>query len=113
MSSGRRLRIFMAKLRAQFARDKATREFNDEMQVHLQLLTERYLGQGMPLETARQAARRQFGNSSLLQERHKEARSFLSLSAWCRDVQYGGRQLLRNPLFTIIAVSSLALGNRS
>ncbi len=46
----------------------------------------------------------------MLRERHREARSFLSLSAFRRDVQFGARQLARNPLFTVIAVSSLALG---
>jgi predicted permease len=64
----------------------------------------------MPAEEASLAARRQFGNSSVVRERHREARSFLSLSALWRDVRFGARQLARNRLFTAIAVSSLALG---
>ena len=110
MSTGRRLRILVAKLKTLFAQPRIHREFDDELQAHLQLLTERYLRQGMSLEKASQMARRQFGNSSLLRQRHRDARSFLSLSTFRRDVQFGARQLARNPLFTAIAVSSLALG---
>jgi len=110
MSPGALLRVFAAKLKARFTLDKANREFDDELQAHLQLLTEQYLRQGMPAEEACLAARRQFGNSSLVRERHREARSFLSLSAFFRDVRFGARQLARNPVFTVIAVSSLGLG---
>jgi predicted permease len=110
MSPGAWLRVFAAKLKARFAQDKANREFDDELQAHLQLLTEQYLRQGLPAEEAGLAARRQFGNSSLVRERHREARSFLSLSTFWRDVRFGARQLARNPVFTVIAVSSLGLG---
>ena len=110
MSAYRLLRIFLAKLRTSFTQNKANRELDNELELHLQLLTERYLRQGMPPEDARQAARCQFGNLGLLRERHREARSFLALSTFRRDVQFGARQLARDPLFTIVAVSSLALG---
>jgi predicted permease len=104
------VRIFAAKLQGLFSRGNVNREFDDEVQAHLQMLTERYLRQGLPPEQARQAARRQFGNSSLLEEQLRGARSFLSLSACRRDVLFGARQLARNPLFTAIAICSLALG---
>lgn len=110
MSLGAWLCIFAAKLKARFAQDKENREFDDEVHAHLQLLTEQYLRQGMPAEQARLAAWRQFGNPSLVRERHREARSFLSLSAIWRDVRFGTRQLARNRVFTVIAVSSLGLG---
>ena len=97
MSLGAWLCVFAAKLKARFAQDKENREFDDEVHAHLQLLTEQYLRQGMPAEQARLAARRQFGNPSLVRERHREARSFLSLSAIWRDVRFGARQLGRRP----------------
>jgi hypothetical protein len=110
MSPGALLRVFATKCKTRFVQDKENREFDEEMRAHLQLLTEQYLRQGMPAEEASLAARRQFGNFSLVRERHREARSFLSLAAFLRDVRFGARQLARNPLFTAIAVSSLALG---
>jgi hypothetical protein len=110
MSARGAVRIFVAKLRALFSQGKRNQEFDAELQTHLQMLTERYLRQGLPPEQARQAARRQFGNFSLLEEQIREARTFLSLTAWPRDVRFGARQLARNPLFTAIAVCSLAMG---
>lgn len=94
----------------QFRGDKLARELNDEVQAHLESLAERYRDRGMSAEDARQAAQRQFGNASLVQERYREARGFFWLSAWWRDVRYGARQLARNPLFAMIAIASLALG---
>ena len=93
MSLGAWLCVFAAKLKARFAQDKENREFDDEVHAHLQLLTEQYLRQGMPAEQARLAARRQFGNPSLVRERHREARSFLSLSAIWRDVRFGALKM--------------------
>ena len=59
---------------------------------------------------AASAARRQFGNSTLLQQRHRELRTFLSLSTLQRDLRFAVRQLRRNPTLTFVAITSLALG---
>ena len=105
-----RLRVFAAKLQGLFRRRKADCEFDDEMRAHLGLLTERFLRQGMLPGDAARAARRQFGNAVLLQQDQRELRTFLSLETLWRDVRFGARQLRLNPLFTTIAVLSLALG---
>jgi predicted permease len=85
-------------------------DFDDEIQVHLNLLTERMIQQGMSPEQAIHAARRQFGNITCLQEKQREMQSFPSLEALWRDLRYGVRQLRLNLLFTTVAVLSLALG---
>ena len=104
------LRVFAARCRAFFAKGGADSDFGDEIETHIQMLTERYLRQGMPPKEAAAAARRQFGNTTLLSERWRETRSFLSPSALWRDVRFGARQLQRNPLLTTVAIVSLALG---
>jgi hypothetical protein len=78
MRAMRALRVLSARLRALFAQRRANCESDDELQQHLQLLTDRFVSQGMSRKDAADAARRQFGNAALLQQRQREARTFLS-----------------------------------
>ncbi|HEY2013981.1 MAG TPA: ABC transporter permease, partial [Bryobacteraceae bacterium] len=103
-------RVFAEKLQWLLGRRKADYDFDDEMRAHLHLLTERYIHQGMAPEEAARAARRQFGNAALLEQDHREMRTFQTLDTLWRDLRYGARQLRMNPLFTAVAVLSLALG---
>jgi len=104
------LRVFMAKLRALFGQRRSSDELEDEIQVHVQMLKERFIIQGMEPSDAEAAARRQFGNPTLLRERHHEQRTFSLLATLVRDLHFGLRQLQRNPMLTCVAIASLALG---
>lgn len=105
-----RLLIFAAKVRAFFAQSKANREFDEELEEHLQLLRERFVTQGMSQEDADTAARRQFGNTTFVHQQQREARTFLSPSTLWRDLCFGARMMRKNPGSTAAIVIALALG---
>src|SRR5215475_1386834 len=105
-----RVRTLVAKISELFAWARSGKDLEDEIQVHIQMLTERYLRQGMDPRDAASAARRQFGNSDSLRERHYAQASFGTLTVLWRDLRFGARQLLRNPILTCIGITSLALG---
>jgi predicted permease len=85
-------------------------DFHPELQEHLRLLTERYVRQGLSPEDAASAARRQFGNTTLLQEQLHHMQGVPRLESLWRDCRFGCRALLRNPTFATTVVLTLALG---
>jgi putative ABC transport system permease protein len=104
------LRAMAARLRGLFGDRRADQEFDDEIQAHLELLTERYVRRGMRQEEATQEARRQFGSTTLLKEASREMRRIRLIDTLVQDLSFGARMLLKHKGFTTVAALSLTLG---
>lgn len=105
-----RVLTFVSKLKALFTQRRADNAFDEEMTMHLEMLAEKYEREGMSTKEAARAARRQFGNATLLKQRQRESRTTMFFANVWRDVRYGVRQLAKTPVFTIVCILTLALG---
>lgn len=82
----------------------------EEMRQHLEEKTERLMGEGLSREEAEQAARRSFGNATLLEERGREVWQWTRLENLLRDIAFSARLLKKSPGFTLVAILTLMLG---
>ena len=105
-----RLTAFLRRLLGVFRKRHHEASMADEMQAHLDGLTERNIAAGMSPEDARFAALRAFGGFEQIKERARDVRSFIWLDQFFRDLRYAFRTLRRNPAFSVVAILSLALG---
>ncbi len=92
-----------------FFAGKRRREVDEEIAFHLQRETEENMARGMTPEEARRKAAIAFGGKERAREECREQRPGWTLESMWRDVKYGARGLARNPMFTAVAVLTLAL----
>src|SRR5205814_3887133 len=102
--------VLSARLRGTVRNEPPDLEFQAEVEEHVRFLTERYRRQGMTAETAMRAARRQFGNTTLLEEDRRSMQMFPAIESLRADLTYAFRMLRKNPGFAAAAVVTLALG---
>src|SRR5262245_41641603 len=98
------------RLKALFRHNALERDMDQEMRLHVDLLTEEYERAGLPSGEARRAARRRFGNLGRIKEEGRDIRAAGILDDLRRDLQYTGRVIQRAPLFSAVVVLSLAVG---
>src|ERR1041385_1302996 len=99
-------------LRQLVSRRRQYRDLSDEMAEHLQEKIEELISSGMSRPEAEAAARRQFGNTLLLEEHSREVWQWAVFDAVLRDLRYAFRQLRRNPgfTFTVLLTLGVAIG---
>ncbi|MGC2403903.1 MAG: permease prefix domain 1-containing protein, partial [Acidobacteriaceae bacterium] len=91
-------------------RKRMMEDLDQDIRDHIEMETQDNFERGMPLEEARYAALRKFGNVTRVKEETREVWSLTRLEQLFQDVRFGARTLRKNPGFTAITIITLALG---
>ncbi|MHB1794946.1 MAG: ADOP family duplicated permease [Acidobacteriaceae bacterium] len=100
----------MNRFRRMLSRNRMTHDLSEEMQQHLEEKIETLVTDGMPREEAVHAARRAFGNATLIEERSREIWMWPLVEGIWADIKFALRQLRKSPGFALTAILTLALG---
>jgi len=92
-----------------FSRRRLYDELSESIREHLEEKIEDLIEDGMSREKAEQAARRQFGNVTLIEEQSREVWQWPALESFWANIKYALRQLRRDPGFTVTVIFTLAL----
>jgi predicted permease len=106
----RRVRAFGLRIAAMFGAGRTDAEIREELEMHRSLLAVEYERSGLTPEAARHRAAVELGNMSSISDTCRDQRGIPAIETAIRNVRFAGRQLLKSPAFTLVAIVGLALG---
>jgi putative ABC transport system permease protein len=101
---------FIQRLRSLGSRRQLDRDLEDELAAHLALKQAHLENEGLTADQASRQARLALGNSTSWKENTREQWSFSSAESLWRDIVFGTRVLLKDRIFTVVALVTLAIG---
>jgi predicted permease len=110
MEGASMLRTLLSRIRGHFAARLEDARLAEEIAAHIDALAGDYERRGLSPQAALQAARREFGNVTHIQETHRARRTLPFLDTLAQDLRYAFRQMRAKPGFAAAAVFTLALG---
>src|ERR1700741_2136052 len=93
-----------------FSRRRRYTDLSVSIPEHLEEKIDELMEEGMSREEATHAARREFGNLTLMEQRSREVWQWPTLESIAADVRFALRHLCKSPGFTSIAILIMALG---
>ena len=93
-----------------FRRKTLYDDLAEEMRLHLEEKTEQFMREGMSRREAEQAARRAFGNATVLEERSRQVWQLPWLESLGTDLKLVLRRLGKSPGFAATVILTLAIG---
>jgi predicted permease len=89
---------------------RTDQDLDRELRTHLEAEAEEQQESGLAGEQAHVAARRAFGNTTLVKEDVREMWGWISVERFIQDLRFAIRILRRSPVFTVVALLSITLG---
>ena len=100
----------MPLLASLFSRRRRYTDLSVSIHEHLEEKIDELMEEGMSREEATQAAKREFGNVALLEQRSREVWQWTTVESIVADARFALRQLLKSPGFASMAILIMALG---
>ena len=99
----------LRKLRIRLRAFLRPNDLPEELELHIEQLTDQFISEGLEPQEAARAARRRFGNRGRIQEQSHDLFSLQLLEDFLNDLRYGFRSMHKNPSVAVSAIVSIGL----